>query len=118
MVKKSIEVKGFIAGATQTQTAIPKTKVLEEEKNIENTPKKKSNAGRKSAGAKVDIRVSGKTLRVKKIQDKPKKINKSYYLEEEYINIVERRAKEIGITPSQLIQESIKLMDNNIIIED
>lgn len=109
-----VEVTGFLHGAKETKNSIDLNAKVIEEREV----KRKSKAGRKAAGAKVDIKIKGKSLVIKKIKEKPVKINKSYYLEEEYINIVERRANEIGITPSQLIQEAIKLMDSNLVIEE
>lgn len=88
--------------------------------NVENnegeTPKKKSNRGRKKATSAATVVIKNKKAIIS-LSDVLVKKNKTFYLEDRYIKTLDNLSERTGLTTSQLVQIAIDLLESNLEIQ-
>lgn len=110
--------KDFTVEST-TETKVENAKVTAES-NVENnegeTPKKKSNRGRKKATSAATVVIKNKKAIIS-LADVSTKKNKTFYLEDKSIKILDDLSNKTGLTTSQLVQIAIDLLESNLEIQ-
>lgn len=82
--------------------------------NEENKPK--STRGRKKK-ANVKKVVKGKSITYTKVENTPKKGNKTFYLTNTLVEELEEMAEKVGLSSSELMEDAIQLLLNNSTLE-
>lgn len=115
MTKKENKVNGLIQNLNKTAEKMKENhdKTLEQE-DAEARPK--SNRGRKKK-ANVKKVVKGKSITYTKVEDIPKKGNKTFYLTNTLVEELEKMAEKIGLSSSELMEDAIQLLLNNSTLE-
>ena len=89
---------------------------VKEESNVAEAPKK-STRGRKKKVNEVAFNFTGKGLKITNKNQKIEKVNKTFYLEKRYIDILEDLSGKTGVNTSELVQAAIQLLKNNTVLE-
>ena len=89
---------------------------VKEESKVEEAPKK-STRGRKKKVNEVAFNFTGKGLKITNKNQKIEKLNKTFYLEKRYIDILEDLSSKTGVNTSELVQAAIQLLKNNTVLE-
>lgn len=77
----------------------------------------KSKAGRKKLGSNVEVQITDDFIKVKKLDKKIPKKKVSYSLEKSCLDIIEKRAKELNVPASKIIEIAVSAFDKKVIIE-
>lgn len=78
--------------------------------------KEKSKRGRKKATSSASVVIKNKKAIVS-LSDVSIKKNKTFYLEDRYIQILDNLATRTGLSTSQLVQIAVDLLDSNLEIQ-
>ena len=89
---------------------------VKEESNVAEAPKK-STRGRKKKVNEVAFNFTGKGLKITNKNQNIEKVNKTFYLEKRYIDILEDLSGKTGVNTSELVQAAIQLLKNNTVLE-
>ena len=89
---------------------------VKEESKVAEAPKK-STRGRKKKVNEVAFNFTGKGLKITNKNQKIEKLNKTFYLEKRYIDILEDLSSKTGVNTSELVQAAIQLLKNNTVLE-
>ena len=89
---------------------------VKEESKVTEAPKK-STRGRKKKVNEVAFNFTGKGLKITNKNQKIEKVNKTFYLEKRYIDILEDLSGKTGVNTSELVQAAIQLLKNNTVLE-
>ena len=117
--KVFIEVKGVTLEENDIvmfPDAKTEIKVETEVEKVEEAPKK-STRGRKKKVNEVAFNFTGKGLKITNKNQKIEKLNKTFYLEKRYIDILEDLSSKTGVNTSELVQAAIQLLKNNTTLE-
>lgn len=116
MAKENI--KGLFDNLGMKNNKVEKTeiKVETEVEKVEEAPKK-STRGRKKKVNEVTFNFTGKGLKITNKNQKIEKLNKTFYLEKRYIDILEDLSSKTGVNTSELVQAAIQLLKNNTVLE-
>ena len=111
-------VKGLFDNLGMKNNKVEKTeiKVETEVEKVEEAPKK-STRGRKKKVNEGAFNFTGKGLKITNKNQKIEKLNKTFYLEKRYIDILEDLSSKTGVNTSELVQAAIQLLKNNTVLE-
>lgn len=110
---KDEKVLGFMAGVAKTSKS---QNISNNEKNTIKEQKATASEN-KSNKNDISINISSKGVTITNLKRKKTKVNKTFYLENKYVEKMELLSRKTGISNSELIQLSLDFLIKNLKLE-